>query len=857
MPFVFNCEAHHIVGGEMIYNYLGKGSKPNTSKYLITLKIFRDQDVPLNTAKMPTEVYIGIFNNDNGRQFQGPHPYFIVFRNSETDVPVNAFPPCMSNAPDLNYHVGIFLLTVELPDNSKGYTATYQTCCRVDNLQNVDNFGGDRTGSTFTCTIPPAIYEDNSPEFSTSIDVICAKKPFQLNYSANDKDGDVLVYSFSPVYGGGIFVDEKNGNPSAPPYSTVPYSTNYNSDFPLGLSATINSKSGLISGTAPQVGKYALGVRVQSYRNGVLINVHYKDFIVNVTDCDFAGAQLNVRPVMCDSFNVSFQNDNSSALNQEHFWDFGDPKSGINNTSTLKNPTHVYTDSGVYTYKLVVNRGQQCTDSTTQIVKVYPGFNPFFNTDGKCINSTIFFADKTTTNYGEVSSWSWDFGDPSLNTDTSNIKNPSYIYTKAGNYPIQLTVSNTKGCLKTFTDTISIKIQPDLSLNNDTLMCNIDTLQLSAYGKGSVSWTPDYNINNTRSFKPLISPKKPTTYYATLIESRGCIATDSVFVNVVSKVSLALKSDTTICLTDTAFARPESDGLHYSWTPTGTILNDTIKHAQFVPDQNTTYQVIASIGKCSSRSNFRVNTIPYPIAFAGNDTTICFPKSHQLLASGGSIYNWSPPNFLNNPKISNPVSNTPESIRYIVQVNDVLGCPKPKYDSVTITVENPIADAGPADTAIVVNQPLQLNGTGAQFYSWSPPNGLNNPDISNPIALLSESQKYTLKVETAIGCFSTDTINVTVYKVKPDLYVPNAFTPNKDGKNDIFSPIPIGIRTLNFFKIYNRLGQLVYNTKTQKQGWDGTFNGQPQDTGVFVWMAEGVDYLGKVIFKKGTVTLLR
>ena len=127
LSLVFHCQAHHIVGGEMYYTYLGKGSAANTSKYLITLKIFRDQNVPPNTAKMPTQVYIGIFNNDNGQQYKGPNPYFIVDRSSEAQVPVNAFPPCMTNAPELSYHVGIFLVTVELPDNAKGYTAAYQT----------------------------------------------------------------------------------------------------------------------------------------------------------------------------------------------------------------------------------------------------------------------------------------------------------------------------------------------------------------------------------------------------------------------------------------------------------------------------------------------------------------------------------------------------------------------------------------------------------------------------------------------------------------------------------------------------------------------------------------------------------
>lgn len=854
---VFNCQAHHIIGGEMFYDYLGQGANPNTSKYLITLKIFRDQNAPPGTAAMPTEVFIGIFNNDNGQQYQGPNPYYVVEKNSESSVIVNPLPPCINNAPNLNYHVGIFLLTVELPDNTKGYTASFQTCCRVDNINNVMNNSGTETGSTFSCNIPPASYKDNSPEFSTSIDVICGGKPFNLQFNAADKDGDSLVYAFANAYDGGFVRNASNINPEPPPYNSVIYTNGFTATSPLGSLATINSKTGYISGIAPAVGKYVLGVKVLSYRNGVLINEHLKDFIINVSDCNFAGAQLNPRPVVCDSFNVAFTNDNFSPLNKTFLWNFGDPSTGTFDTSSLQSPTHVYSDTGVYIYKLVVNPGQQCRDSTTQIVKVYPGFSPAFNTDGQCINSSIFFIDKTTTKYGLVSSWSWNFADPSSSSDTSNVKNPSYIYTNAGLYPVELTVSNSKGCKKSITDTIVIKTQPDFKLNNDTLICNIDTIQLTAKGSGSVSWTPNYNINNLNSFTPLVSPDVPTVYYATLVESRGCIATDSVMVNVVSKVTLNLKPDTTICLTDTALINTVSDGLHYLWTPASTVINDTAKNTQVVPAANTTYHLVASIGKCSTPGNIDVKVIPYPKADAGKDTAICFPKSYQLHATGGSIYIWSPPNFLNNPGIANPVSSPQESIEYIVQVNDVLGCPKSTFDSVIINVEKIIADAGPRDTSIVVNQPLQLNGTGAQFYQWSPPTGLNNPDIANPVALLSESQQYILKVQSAAGCSSTDTINVTVYKVKPGLYVPDAFTPNGDGKNDIFRPILIGMKSLKFFKVYNRLGQLIYSTNIINQGWDGNFKGAPQDPGVFVWMAQGEDYLGKIIFKKGSVTLIR
>ena len=798
-----------------------------------------------------------IYNNDDGKEFQGPYPYFIVQKNNETPVKINKFPPCISNAPSLSYHVGTYQFTTDLPDNEKGYTASYQTCCRVDDIENITNFNGSSTGSTFTTSIPANKYKDTGPEFSTSIDVICAGKPFQLFYEATDADKDSLVYEFAPAYDGGSFRDEKNANPSPPPYNSVNYINGFTPSVPLGSDASINASTGIVSGIAPQIGKYVLGVKVSSYRNGVLLNEHRKDFIINVTNCDFAGASLDPRPVICDSFNVAFTNNNTSSLNKTFYWDFGDIKSGPNNISTETFPNHVYTDTGTFVYKLVINRGQDCSDSTTQVLKVYPGFYPEFNIDGQCINSPILFSDKTTTNFGTVIGWSWNFGDATVTADSSVKKNSSYIYSAAGNYEVQLTVENSKGCSKSISKTIPIKSQPDFSLSNDTLMCDIDTMQLSAIGKGKISWFPDYNINNPASFTPLVSPKKPTVYYATLTESRGCIGNDSVFVNVVNKVSLNLKSDTSVCLTDTAYLNPTSNGLHYLWSASNSDLNDTAKYLQVIPEQNTTYHLVSSIGKCNTAANIRIKTVPYPEAATVNDTTICFGNTIQLRGSGGSIYKWTPSTFLSNPGISNPLASPTESISYLLQVNDVKGCPKPSFATVNLTVENLKADAGPSDTAIVKNQPLQLNATGGEFYLWTPSTGLNNPNINNPVALLAESQKYILQVKSLAGCTSEDSINILVYKILPGLYVPDAFTPNGDGINDIFRPVSVGIKEFIYFKVYNRRGQLVFSTNKGKDGWDGTFKGYPQDADVYVWMAEAIDYLGKPIFKKGSVALIR
>src|SRR5678816_1307949 len=215
-------------------------------------------------------------------QYPFPNKPYDVPKSSELPVEVNPFAPCISNAPVLNYHVGIYILRVTLPNNSKGYTATYQTCCRVNPLANVFNaLGIGGTGSTYSCSIPPV--HDTSPYFTTSIDAICRQKRFTLQFNAIDDDGDSLVYFFAPAFNGGATQNSANVNPDPPSYAGVSYINGFTADMPLGNKATIDAQTGIISGVAPDEGKYVVCVAVLSYRNGVLINEHRKDFIVNVT----------------------------------------------------------------------------------------------------------------------------------------------------------------------------------------------------------------------------------------------------------------------------------------------------------------------------------------------------------------------------------------------------------------------------------------------------------------------------------------------------------------------------------------------------------------------------------------------
>lgn len=160
------------------------------------------------------------------------------------------------------------------------------------------------------------------------------------------------------------------------------------------------------------------------------------------------------------------------------------------------------------------------------------------------------------------------------------------------------------------------------------------------------------------------------------------------------------------------------------------------------------------------------------------------------------------------------------------------------------------------DTTILQSYPYQLHATGGDTYVWSPSTGLDNPFIPEPVAILNDDITYTLTASTVLGCSTKDTLRLKVVK-GPEIYVPSAFTPNGDGKNDRFNIIPVGIEKIRFFKIINRWGQVVYSSENATPGWDGTINGIAQPPGTYVWIAAGKTINGAVIRKQGTVVLIR
>ncbi len=853
--------AKHITGGEIIYDYKSIGNAPNSIIYTVTLRLFRDNSDPTGAA-MPPSVSLGIFNNDNNMLVNG---YQNISLNQNNPVGVVASPPCLTNAPMFDYSIGTYIFDIELPINSKGYTITYQTCCRVAGISNIG--GAPSVGATYVGTVPgaatlPSNQINSSPRFQTGISIICKNKQFILDFSSIDPDGDSLVYDFIDAYNGGEATNAGYSTPEPPPYGPVPYSSPYSGFQPLDVNATINPQTGIISGIAPDAGKYIVSVIVYEYRNGLLIENHRKDFIVTVAPCDFASSDLKTSYTNCDNFDFVFNNESTSALNLTFDWDFGEPASGTNNTSTLENPPHTYLAAGTYTLTLIVNKGTPCADTATSQVRVYPGFNPAFAPiPNMCKNTPVQFTDATTATYGPAVFWRWDFGVQNLSNDTSRLQNPTYTYTAAGTYNAEFIVETSRGCRDTLYPVVTIVDKPEFFVTNDTLICTIDTLQLkSNVTMGTVTWSPNYNINSTSSYNPLVSPDVSTTYIAMYSDNFGCSAIDSVKVNVVNEVTLLKGNDTTICRTDTARLTLNTDAIYFNWTPSAQIIDPTIKNPLVYPtDSINTFYVKASISnKCFKTDTVMVKTVPYPAVSIIGDNPICFGKSSQLLASGGSIYTWTPATYLTSTTIPNPKVVFPrQSISYTVMVRDTFGCPKPVTKVFALNVIKIIADAGPSDTSVVLDQPLQLTATGSTNYLWTPDRWLSNAQIFNPIALPKSDITYTVQVSNSIGCVATDTIKVKVFFLPPDLYVPSAFTPNKNGTNDVFRPIALGIKKLEKFSVYNRWGELVFTTNIIDSGWDGNFKGEPQPTGTFVWQATAIDYKNNKIFRKGNVILIR
>lgn len=845
--------ADHITGGEMYYLFLGETN--GQYQYKIMVKLFKNC---YSNRQLVNPTVVSVFDRATNERLKDISVPLGITQTLTLTNPNK----CITNPPAVCYEVGYYEFDVSLPPSDHGYIVTCQVVFRIAGINNlVDNYGS--IGATYTAEIPTtAAARNNSAQFvGDDMVVVCANNSFSYSFAAEDKDGDQLRYSFCEAYQGGFFGGANSPPPGAPPYSSVPYGSGFDGSMPLGKNVQINPQTGLIKGIAPASGIYVVTVCVEEIRNGVVIATQRKDLQINVSDCSIAAASLLPEYMLCkDSKTISLSNFSTSPLIKTYNWQLSDANG--NNIFSSPNASFSYTfpDTGIYKISLVINKDLECSDSMTSQARVYPGQKTDFNYNGICFTKPTIFTSKTNTVYGTVNSWSWDFGDYVYN-DLSNEQDPTYTYGSMGPKNAQLIVGTTKGCLDTVQKTVSIVDKPPIKLAfRDTLICLNDQVQLSAAGSGIFNWSPVANISGSNTATPLVSPASTTTYFVDM-DDNGCLNRDSVKVRVTDKVFLQAMRDTTICQGDAIQLKIKSDGFTYSWNNSAQLNNPSIANPTAITNSTTTYEVVASIGSCTARDQVTVTTVPYPVVYAGADTVICFKTAAMLGGStDGSSYSWSPANSLYDATKLITAASPTQTTEYVLTAYDTKGCPKPSKDTVLVKVLSDIQPFAGRDTSVIVGQGLQLAATGGVAYQWSPAIGLSATNVANPVGLYqapSEGIRYKVVVFNEAGCADSTYVKVRVFATAPTVFVPNAFTPNGDGKNDKVRPVVVGMQKLEYFKIYNRWGELVYSAGANDFGWDGTIGGKPQGSETFIWTVKAVDYNGKPYFQKGTLTLIR
>lgn len=369
-----------------------------------------------------------------------------------------------------------------------------------------------------------------------------------------------------------------------------------------------------------------------------------------------------------------------------------------------------------------------------------------------------------------------------------------------GTFTLQVDVLTENGCL--LTDSATISTYPlSLSVSEDTIICNEQDVTLSAVSDNAQSllWSDDAGFDNILNpggdYEIEVSPQETTTYYVQA-QNENCTRTDEVTIFVVDG-SVALNPEHTICLNDTLIIQAAnlipSIELSYEWSPEDQIISGQNTSTIFVsPQETTVYEVLVTT---EDGCTFTQNTVVY-VSNIGS----------------GNVTAYATPNTI-------PAGESSEL------------------------------------TAIPNNPDYQ--------YSWSPTDGLENPYSATTMATPEETTTYTVTIiDGTFGqgqCITSANVELRVYDFvcgPPNLFLPNAFTPNGDGNNDILYLRGDNITSMHL-AIYNRWGELVFETRDQSVGWDGTFRGKPVDPAVFVYHLEADCGDGLRYFDKGNVTVIR
>ena len=410
-------------------------------------------------------------------------------------------------------------------------------------------------------------------------------------------------------------------------------------------------------------------------------------------------------------------------------------------------------------------------------------------------------------------------------------------------------------------DSVIISVEtPMVKANNDTTICKDAQVPLQATGAATWDWSPVTGLSNATISNPVATPTANTDYIVTGKTINGCFAKDTVVITFFPIPTVISDHNVLACPNTAVQLAANSSLASYAWSPAATLNNPAIANPIATPTQNTRYLVQGKdANNCNYADSVNVQFRTFQFSASGVNGAICQGETITLQATGGDTYLWSPAGSLDNALIATPQAQPDTSTLYNVYITEN-NCNHDTTIQVLVNV-NPsptvIAEKTNDLDCMVHSARLNATGTPGNAYRWWPTSGLDQPAMPNPVSTTDSTITYIVTGTNKYGCTAADSVTVYVNATgKVSFEVPNAFTPNSDGRNDCLGVKSWGGVEIEEFSIFNRWGQRMFTTNKTGICWDGRYRGEIMPSGAYVYVIKAKTYCGH-IKRTGTVMLIK
>ncbi len=759
-------KASHIIGGEIQYRCLGG------NEYEVTVNVYRDCFFGNIDAPFDNPASVGIFDLNTDTLVGDLRIPFV------SDDTLDSFlaDPCFIVPATVCVHTTTYKDTINLPFRTGGYTLVYQRCCRNQTVQNI--IVPDRTGATYNIVLSErALTECNSsPAFKEWPPLfICAGTEIFYDHSAEDAEGDSLVYSLCTPNTGASFGFPKPQPPNPPPYDTVEWKAPFNLGNILGSGRPlrINSRTGRLTGRPDVQGQFVVGICIEEYREGTLMSRTIRDFQYNVGLCGMITSSFQSPETLCDTLGVTLENNSLEADN--YLWIFDYPNMTF--TDTARVPNFTYPDTGSYTIALIAQPGTTCAD--TSFADIFIQYNSieldFDVTTLNCSDSSqIIVNDLSIDTVSPLVTWNWQFTLSNGTVITSNDQNPVFSAPVLDSVELKLELISQNGCVANDIKIIPTDIlDPTSTIPRTQRICEGESVELNPNGDSRFSylWSPALSLDNDTLFNPTATPATTTTYEVMVFaDDQFCRIQRNVEVIVQPAPVLDFDFELGCDNRTVTFTNNSTGATDYAWNfgdaanTTSTDLNPVFVYQSGVYEvelylSNATSTCLDTVRKTVDVSDRGLDVdfaVEYENCDLGN-LTVNFTPIVNVNGHTITDYNW---NF--GPSLGTMTGqnqqlsfSTSQNIDVELEIITSQGCRNVISKNLDLNMVEELPD-GNFQLCAADSLELNPNFNPDYRYVWSPSTGLSNPNDPNPRVSLNSSQTYSVQ----ISAFGADTCDI-------------------------------------------------------------------------------------------------